>query len=421
MGTNKRKKTKKKTVKNKNKNKNNNNTKKNILYLPNNTLKEVDEISQLINKNVPNTLKPLVKDESVVASGPNPYVNANAGVSYAPTINQELVSLKSIIRENIPDCNNDLAFELKEPLKIGKNTSSGVKCYPYTTKEGKDILLKNLSANKHININQIVPPKQLLGNCWFNTMFVTLFVSDKGRKFFHFFRQLMIEGIQTNKNPIPEKIRDGFALLNFAIDASLTGNKYAYLLDTNTIIRQIYKSIPDKYKTENGFITNVNDAGNPIRYYEGIIGYLNNNSLQMLRLPYNNDNWKTDIVSNIMKRVHMPHVIILEVYDGPYGTAGISGKATNKPISFSIKGSKYMLDSCVIRDIKQNHFCATITCEKKEMAYDGMSFHSLVPMEWKKNINKDLFWEFDGSVDQGVPLKWNFRHGYHMLIYYRVT
>ena len=158
MSTNKRKKKTKKRVKNKNKN----NTKKNILYLPNNTLKEVDEISQLINKSAPNTLKPLVKDESVVALGPNP----NAGVSYAPTINQELVSLKSIIRENIPDCNNDLAFELKEPLKIGKNTSSGVKCYPYTTKEGKDILLKNLSANKHINISQIVPPKQLLGNCW---------------------------------------------------------------------------------------------------------------------------------------------------------------------------------------------------------------------------------------------------------------
>jgi hypothetical protein len=55
------------------------------------------------------------------------------------------------------------------------------------------------------------------------------------------------------------------------------------------------------------------------------------------------------------------------------------------------------------------------------MAYDGMSFHRLVPLEWKKYINSDFSWGFDGSNDVGgIPLKWNFTHGYQMLIYYRV-
>jgi hypothetical protein len=77
-------------------------------------------------------------------------------------------------------------------------------------------------------MNKIVPPVQIQSNCWFNTMFVTLFVSDKGRKFFHFFRQLMIEGIQSNGKSIPSDIRNGFALLNYAIEACLRMNIWLY-------------------------------------------------------------------------------------------------------------------------------------------------------------------------------------------------
>ena len=98
-----------------------------------------------------------------------------------------------------------------------------------------------------------------------------------------------------------------------------------------------------------------------------------------------------------------------------------SGTTTNKPRSFSIKGAKYSLDSCVIRDTTQQHFCATIMCDSKEMAYDGMSYHRLVPLEWKKYINSDFSWGFEGSNNSdGTPLKWNFTNGYQMLIYYRV-
>ena len=74
-------------------------------------------------------------------------------------------------------------------------------------------------------------------------MFVNFFVSDKGRLFFHFFRQLMIEGKQQNNVAIPVKLRDAFALLNFGVDACLTGNQYAYQLDTNSIIHSLYNII----------------------------------------------------------------------------------------------------------------------------------------------------------------------------------
>ena len=54
--------------------------------------------------------------------------------------------------------------------------------------EAKKYMLRNLSADKHIDVTKIVPPIQIQSNCWFNAMFVTFFVSDKGRKFFSFFK-----------------------------------------------------------------------------------------------------------------------------------------------------------------------------------------------------------------------------------------
>jgi len=147
--------------------------------------------------------------------------------SYSPTINQQLITLKSIPRNPIYDCNNKEAFDLNGPLKIGiPGNIYGKNCFLYNTSEAKKYLLRNLAADKHINPNNIVPPVQSQSNCWFNAMFVTFFVSDKGRKFFHFFRQLMIEGKQKGGKVIPEKLRDSFALLNFGIDAYLTVNKY---------------------------------------------------------------------------------------------------------------------------------------------------------------------------------------------------
>lgn len=376
--------------------------------IPNRNPRYINEVSHIIFMNAPNEMPPLDKEPDIISS-------------YSPSINKELVKLQSIEREDVHDCNNTKAFELKEPLKIGiKGKIYGRTCVPYYDMNAISFLLKNLSANKHINVNKIITPIQKQSNCWFNTMFVSLFVSDKGRKFFHFFRQLMIEGIQSNGKSIPNELRNGFALLNYAIDACLTGNKYAYTLDTNAIIRTIYEAIPQKYKDKLPYIKDVGEAGNPLRYYGSIIHYLDNKSINLMFIKNTTEKWKEMIIDELGKG-KMPHMIVLEINDGSNGVAGSSGVITNKPRSFLIKGVKYMLDSCIIRDKSQQHFCCTITCEGKEMAYDGMSFHRLVDLAWKKYINSDFVWEFEGSTDAGgKPLKWNFTHGYQMLVYYRV-
>jgi hypothetical protein len=343
--------------------------------------------------------------------------------SYTPTVNGELVTLKSIPREKLSDCNNTKAFKLKEPLKIAVQDGNffGKKCLVYSSKQAKKILLHNLSANKHVDPSKIVPPMQVKSNCWFNVMFATLFISDKGRKFFHYFRQLMIEGKQSNGSKIPTKLANAFALLNFSIDSCLTGSSYAYELNTNSIIQEVYKGIPAKYKKKYPYLVGVDKAGNPIRYYGSIVHYLHNTSVELMFLMNIQDNWMNRIDMEMRKLNHKPHVIILEIFDAANKEPGYSGQVKNKQTEFSIHGASYVLDSCVIRDMTQQHFCATLTCEGKEMAYDGMSYNRIVPMEWKKYINTDFTWKFDGSYDTDwSSLKWSFLHGYQMLIYYRV-
>ena len=341
-------------------------------------------------------------------------IEHNSMSSYRPSINQFLVSLRTMRRNEIVDCNNKSAFELKEPLYIGIPSKSGVTdCVHYESPEAKNFLLRNLTANKHIDTSKIVPPIQSKGNCWFNTMFVCFFVSDKGRKFFHYFRQLMIEGKQKNDTIIPEKLRDAFALLNFGIEACLTGNQYAYELNTNSIIKQIYKSIPAKYKDDK--IYNVDQAGNPLYYYFSIVNYLNNTPLLLIFVNNCNNNWKQLLLEQINNETHLPHIIVLEVYKTD------SNDFNNKPLTITIKNASYKLDSSAIIDKSGQHFCAHITCEGKEYGYDGMSFHRLVQMKWKNKINADFNWQFEGTKDSnGAPLEWNYTNGYQLLMYYRV-
>lgn len=344
------------------------------------------------------------------------YSNNKKNRSYSPTINQDLETLKSIPRQELSDCNIVAAYNLKEPLKIGvPGFLNNETCFNYNTQEAKKYLLKNLSANKHVDPGKIVPPKQLQGNCWFNSMFVNFFVSDKGRKFFHFFRHLMIEGKQKDGSHIPHKLRDAFALLNFGVDACLTGNQFAYKLNTNVIIKEIYKAIPDSYKKVVPYIYNVGKAGNPIFYYMSIINYLNNNSITTLLIRDATNNWKDKVTEQMRKITHIPHVVILEVFHNN------AKSFDRKPISFTINDAKYQIDSAVVMDVSRQHFCSTLTCEGKEFGYDGYSFHKLEPLEWKDRLNTDFEWYFEETNKYaGKNIIWNFTKSYQMLIYYRI-
>jgi hypothetical protein len=343
--------------------------------------------------------------------------------TYIPTINEDLVSLKSMTRENVRGCNNDRAFELRESLEIeipGDN-----KCVPYYDDDAKKLLLHNLSANKHVDVSKIITPKQYRSNCWFNAMFVTFFISDKGRKFFHYFRQLMILGELSNGKKIPHKLADAFALLNFAIESCVTGSEYAYDLDTNSIIQKIYKSIP-KHHNKNmgqgqGQIYNVDAGGNPIHYYSSIIHYLQDTSIDLLFFgTYKNTDWKLGVNERIKQMGYYPHIIVIEINDGPDNTSGNSDIIKDKQKEFVVRDRTYVLDSCVVRDKSQQHFCSLITCEGKQYAYDGESYHRLVPLDWKQYINSSFTWTFEGTYDSNGEylLEWSFLHGYQMLIYY---
>jgi hypothetical protein len=331
--------------------------------------------------------------------------------SYSPTINKKLILLKTITRNELLDCNSEKAFQLKESLQIGIAN----KCFEYSTPEAKKMLLKNLAANKHIDPTKVIPPIQSQSNCWFNSMFVIFFVSDKGRKFFHFLRQLMIEGKNTDGTPIPTRLRDAFALLNYAVDACLTGNEFAYKFDSNKIIHSLFKSIPTTFKQKYPYIVDIDQAGNPLLYYISIINYLNNSSIQILFIRDANSSWKDKVVENVSNMSHLPHIIVLEVYDE------VASEFNKKPVSFLVNNGKYQIDSAVIRDTTKQHFCAVITCETHEMGYDGMSFHRLGKLEWKHKMNSNMNWQFNDTKDtNGIPLKWNFMKSYQLLMYYRV-
>jgi hypothetical protein len=159
----------------------------------------------------------------------------------------------------------------------------------------------------------------------------------------------------------------------------------------------------------------VGNPGNPLLYYISIINYLNNNSIQLLFIRDANKEWKDVIVNAVSKMSHLPHIIVLEIFEET------ASKFNKKPFSFTVNNEKYRIDSAVVRDTLKQHFCATITCEGNEMGYDGMSFHRLVPLEWKQKMNSDINWQFEGTRNHdGTPLEWNFMISYQMLIYYRV-
>ena len=173
--------------------------------------------------------------------------------------------------------------------------------------------------------------------------------------------------------------------------------------------------MPESYKKKNPYITDIDEAGNPLLYYSAIISYLHNSSIQMLIIRETNMKWKDTIIENVHRMGHLPHIIVFEIFEEE---ASIFNK---KPVEFKVNNATYAIDSAVVRDVSKQHFCATLTCEGAEMGYDGMSFHRLGSLKWKDNLNRNIDWKFEGTKDyDGTSLLWNFTKCYQMLIYYRI-
>lgn len=354
--------------------------------------------------------------------------------SYSPSINKKL-NVKSIRtlknKKNKLNLCNDL---LK--LKINNNS----KCLNYNNKEVIKFLLNNLKYSKNLDPTKFIAPKQIVGNCWFNTMYVTFFFSDKGRKFFRFFRELMIKGEKADKTKITDlKLSKLFFILNLYIEASYNQNNYkknsninlynqvkqlTYNADTNFYIKEIYNIINNPKTSNKTYIPNIYEAGNPIDFYKGLMYYLDYNVLKILRLNiYNNTNVIQFLDYRLNNYYIIPDIIILE--------DSIQQNSKNTTIyekyyNINIKNNtyKYVLDSIIITNKTHfnpkadSHFVSLLTINNEEYKFDGDSYSKLSKFKWKKliNINKD--WTFLENPKY-YSMKYNFTYGYKMMFYYR--
>lgn len=310
--------------------------------------------------------------------------------TYTLSLNRNLVSFRPTKVEPLKVCNLRKAFRYEEKLKYYLNG----KCYDYDNEIVKQYLLNRLKNNKIVHISQIIAPKQIDSNCWFNALFMMFFVSDRGRIFFHYMRELMIKGETLTTKIEDVRMRNVFALLNFIIECCLSGNPLAHHLNTNKII----KKISELAKEKNIRITDVHEAGNPIDYYQTLVRYLGKNELKIVYINYNELDKITD----------PPHIIIVHSFG-------------HKVPQFSIGQYVYELDSASVLDNGMEHVCSTITCNGVEFVFDGYSRSRLIPFEWKKMINENVDWGFKDYIYKfDTETFWNFTKTYSALCYYRI-
>lgn len=335
--------------------------------------------------------------------------------SYMPTINQQLVALKTGKRHTIHTTKcmkNPFSKKNKDTFKLEINGT----CYSFFERPAIDFLLHNLAVNKHVDPAVLITPKQYDANCWFNVMFVTYFISDKGRLFFHFLRHLMITGTQANGSPLDPDLWKTFSLLNYFVDISVKGDPLAKNINTNAIILKLYHIIKHKNKD----IYKTSQAGNPVVYYNTIINYLNNQDINILQV-YCDPNWKESLQIQLTKfLVHtkgkMPHLILLQFSD-------VVSRAVEKTRSTELRlnNKTYQLDAACLIDKAREHFSSCLTLEKEDYLYDGMSNHRLIKRPWKNLLNSKVEWSFAGSTNANRSLKkWCFLDGYQVLFYYLV-
>lgn len=338
-----------------------------------------------------------------------------SGKSYAPSINKKLTSIRSQKYNDIFGCGAET--ELGKTRTFNKlMIKAGSKCVPASSQEGRKILLKNFKSDKSLRCSAIIAPMQSHTNCWFNTMFITLFVSDKGRKFMRFFREMMIKGESATGVKInPPELSEAMILFSAAIDACYNrGNSSKNIglaLNTNNIITSIYSSIYGEFEG----IKDVDQYGNPYKFYRDLMMYLG--SERALKVEKIDDKDNVDnFLSMSGSSKSDPDVMIVTLSD--FGGSNIAHPEDVDKIRTDVvfNGHRYKLDAAITRDLTKNHFCCGITCNNKSVMFDGSAFSKLVSRNWKSWLNKDYEW----SVGE-TNMRWNFRQGYSMLFYYRTT
>jgi hypothetical protein len=294
-------------------------------------------------------------------------------------------------------------------------------------------MLKNLNSTKGIDFSRIRGPKQYLSNCWFNTAFMSLFISDKGRKFTRAFRKDMIEG-NMNKH-IDTKtyinLQKVFVVYNTLIDNCLRGI-LDISINNNFVIASLFKI------TKSKSMYGAKHSGNPVNFFKNMIKLLDcSTKTHSPHFYYSklmctkgeledefsslDTKFKTNYYGVSEK---YPDCLIFEFLDNSVNAVD-KQKYIKKDIKFKTKTGDdiiYVLDSAILRDNSKEHFTSYLTGNGVEYRFEGHSHSGVRPFRWKSLIVKDINFNFSDDETPGrwTTLDFNFMKGYHMLFYYRV-
>ena len=294
-------------------------------------------------------------------------------------------------------------------------------------------------GSKHLDPLKFIAPKQLYSNCWFNTMFVVFFFSDKGRKFFRFFRNLMITGRKFDNTRLEDQeLRKLLFIFNLYIEASYNQETFKNVknkvnlhsqvkeltsnLDTNFLIKKIYNRIKKISPIYSNSLPDIDEAGNPLEFYKAIMSYLNYDILNILNIDIDIENIKKyKTIENILKLLFKKEhdIIIFEDHESKIDY--------NLEYELELKGKKYKykLDSIILTNKDHynpkanSHFISVITINKEYYKFDGSSYSKLSKFNWTNILNKNINFSFKENPSY-YPEKYNFKHGYKILFYYRV-
>ena len=234
--------------------------------------------------------------------------------SYSPSINKKLRSIymSDYTVNDVFACTNIQSILQSDVPLVPVYINGKKQCLHYRDKESQKLLIDRI-LTVDPDPAKVVPPRQYQSNCWFNTFFVTFFISDKGHKFFRYFRKLMVTGIREGGSKIDSLLWDVFARLNFAIESCYKGDDSAYGINTNILINGIHMSIkkrrPDLisefpksgYKDEN--------LSMPLEYYESIMRYLGDDTVRMFGYNCYNADYNNDLMQKLSELKYVPHII----------------------------------------------------------------------------------------------------------------
>ena len=349
--------------------------------------------------------------------------------SFSPNVNRRLVSLRNGAVNPLFACGAADAFAGRvgttTRLQVGVLTKTGHRCVGYTTQTAGDAMIATLKANKPLVCTELIMPVQDQTNCWFNTWFAAFFVSDKGRKFFRYLRQYMINGKTLDGQSIqPKSLANTLRLLNLCIEATYNNTglaEPALVINTNSVIQNLHASIEAFTASKRGSRKGLpapGTTGNPFNFYNTLVSYLSGHLVQIGRA------WKLSSVDhkdgNItrVKGVSDMDVVVLRTYDklNDSRDGGILSSEFTAPLSFKASDSQYkfVLDSIIVRDLRGKHFVALLTCNGSQMGYDGAGLTSLKPFVWKALVSSKRRWKLPGS-----PVTCSFAESFCEYIYYK--